>query len=150
MKREHVLMIVIAFVIGFGISLLINLQKNENEQVCIESECFDVEVVNTKADRERGLMYREDLDSDSGMLFIFDREGIYPFWMKNTLIDLDIIWINEDKEIVFISKNTQPCEADPCLSVNPNKKAKYVLEINGGLSEENGFSIGDDVEFDLS
>ena len=65
---------------------------------------------------KNGLMFRENMDSDRGMLFIFEKEGEYPFWMKNTLIPLDIIWINKDKEVVFISENAQPCEeGKPCL-----------------------------------
>jgi len=94
-------------------------------------------------------MFREKLDSNKGMLFIFDREGEYPFWMKNTLIPLDIIWINEKKEVVFISENTQPCEKDPCLSVNPGKNAEYILEVNGGAAQKIGLNMGDTLNFKL-
>lgn len=99
-------------------------------------------------ERSRGLMYREGLDSDKGMLFIFEKEGEYPFWMKNTLISLDIIWINENKEVVFISENAQPCSEEySCPSISPGKNAKYVLEINGGTSERIGLKIGDKANF---
>ena len=96
----------------------------------------------------RGLMFREKMDADKGMLFIFEKEGEYPFWMKNTLIPLDIIWINEDKEVVFISENAQPCNEEySCSSINPGNNAKYVLEINGGISEKIGLKIGDKANF---
>jgi uncharacterized membrane protein (UPF0127 family) len=80
------------------------------------------------------------------MLFIINEEGIYPFWMKNTLIPLDIIWINKDKEVVFIKKDFQPC-TEICESITPDKKAKYVLEINGSLADKNNIKVGDKVDF---
>ena len=67
--------------------------------------------------------------------------------MKNTLIPLDIIWINANNEVVFISENTIPCEKDFCPSIEPVREAKYVLEINGGLVEKIGLKIGDKLEF---
>ncbi len=91
-------------------------------------------------------MFREKLDLDKGMLFIFEEEGEYSFWMKNTLIPLDIIWINKAKEVVFISGNTQPCQEEySCSSINPGKNAKYVLEINAGIAEKIGLKVGDKI-----
>jgi len=95
-------------------------------------------------------MFRKHLDDDRGMLFIFDEENLYPFWMKNTLIPLDILWINNKKEIIFIYKNAQPCTTEPCPVIDPNKKAKYVLELKGGTSDKIGLALGDKVLFDLS
>ena len=95
-------------------------------------------------------MNREQLDKNKGMLFIFDESSKYSFWMKNTLIPLDIIWINENLEIVWIAENVNPCEEDPCPSYIPQEKAKYVLEINGGLSEKHGFKINDKVKLKIS
>ena len=95
-------------------------------------------------------MHRKELEKGSGMLFIFDREGIYPFWMKNTLIPLDIVWIGSDNKIVFISQNVQPClpaKGDKflaCPTVMPPVRAKYVLELNAGMCEKDGYKIGDE------
>lgn len=83
------------------------------------------------------------------MLFIFEEEDIHPFWMKNTLIPLDILWINSRREIVFMSKKTQPCILDPCPVIQPDKKAKYVLELQGGISDTIGLIEGDKVSLDL-
>ena len=131
----------------FVIILFYFHQKNKN-QVCFKNNCFTVELAITTQERTRGLMFREKLDLDKGMLFIFENEEKYSFLMKNTLIHLDIIWINKDEEVVFISKNTQPCKSDPCPIINPDKKAQYVLELNGGITDKIGLEVGDKIIFD--
>ena len=94
-------------------------------------------------------MYRKELDKNKGMLFIFDKEGIYPFWMKNTLIPLDIIWIDSNDKVVFISQNVQPCKNLICPSIFPTVKAKYVLEVNAGVCQEIGLKVGDELTIDI-
>jgi len=151
MKSKRILIAVfLSIAIFSAIIFILNNQKiNKENQVCFKNNCFEVELARTTTERNRGLMFRESLNQDKGMLFIFDREGEYPFWMKNTLIPLDIIWINENKEVVFISENTQSCEKDPCPSVNPGKNAEYVLELNGGTAQKIGLNIGDTLDFKL-
>jgi len=157
MKRLYLLsvvVIIILFAAFFAISLLPPFSRERGGSardidVCIRDSCFSVELALTPEQRALGLMHRESMDVGSGMLFVYDQEAIYSFWMKNTLITLDIIWINEDNEIVFISKNTQPCQSDSCPTINPGKEAMYVLEINGGLSERLGFAEGDEVGISL-
>lgn len=105
------------------------------------------EVANTEEKRAMGLMFREDLDEDSGMLFIFNDEYQYTFWMKNTLIPLDIIFINENSYIVDIIR-ADPCEEEPCKSYKPKKSAKYVLEVNGNFTTENNIKAGDKLIID--
>jgi uncharacterized membrane protein (UPF0127 family) len=114
-------------------------------KVCFETNCFDVELAITQEQKSTGLMYRTSLQEDKGMLFIFDEESEYPFWMKDTLIPLDMIWINSNKEVVRIV-TAQPCE-DTCLSINPNKNAQYVLELNAGTANKIGLEIGDKLVF---
>ncbi len=92
-------------------------------------------------------MFREELDSNKGMLFVFSDEAKHSFWMKNTLIPLDIIWINENKEIVFISENNQPCVFDFCPAIYPDEKAKYVLELNGRTISKINLKVGDKASF---
>ena len=82
------------------------------------------------------------------MLFVYDSEGNYPFWMKNTLISLDMIWINQNHEVVYIAENAESCK-EFCLEINPQKNAQYILEINGGLAKELGINVGDKAVFDL-
>ena len=127
------------------------VEKNINavniSKVCFENNCFEVEIADTLEKHAQGLMNRERLNSESGMLFIFDTESKRSFWMKNTLIPLDIIWIDENKKVVFIKHNAEPCKTEKCKTFGPNKNAKYVLEINGGLAEEIGLTEEDVLEF---
>lgn len=118
-------------------------------QVCFDSTCFNVEIVDTPQTRQQGLMYRERLGADEGMLFIFDSTGRYPFWMKNTLIYLDMIWIDSKNKVVAIHRYAEPCTADPCRSYDPEAEALYVLEISGGISVEKGINIGDYAEIKI-
>ena len=90
-------------------------------------------------------MYRESLGEDEGMLFVFEEEGEYNFWMKNTIIPLDMIWIDSEGRIVHIEYDAQPCEEN-CELIRPEIEARYVLEINSGLSEKLGIKVGDSVE----
>lgn len=123
--------------------------SNLTQRACIKEACFNLEIAQTPEERQKGLMFRSSLNQDAGMLFIFPEEGIYPFWMKNTLIPLDIIWINKDKKIIHIENNVPPCKEDPCPSYSPEEKALYVLEINAGLSKKYEFKEGDKVKFIL-
>ncbi|MCM8773944.1 MAG: DUF192 domain-containing protein [Candidatus Omnitrophica bacterium] len=92
-------------------------------------------------------MFRNNLEENRGMLFIFEEEDIYPFWMKNTFIPLDIIWINEDREVVFIKHSAQPCKEERCPSIYPDKKARFVLELKGGTAKKIGLNSGDKIDF---
>jgi uncharacterized membrane protein (UPF0127 family) len=129
--------------------LLTSCQAMGKNEICINNTCFEIEIRDTKEERAEGLMNIEELDEKKGMLFVFDDSSIYSFWMKNTLIELDIIWINENLEIVWIAKNVNPCEEDPCPSYKPQENAKYVLEINAGLSEKHRFKVNDTVTIKL-
>lgn len=133
----------IILIILLGLFLFLPKQKNITE-VCFRDRCFKVEVAKTQEQMERGLMFIDNLEKDRGMLFVFSEEGSYPFWMKNTLIPLDIIWINKNKKVIFIKENAQPC-TDICDLIEPKQKAKYVLEINGGLAREINARIGEKV-----
>ena len=130
------------------------LELKNRGKVCFDKNCFNVEVAKTNEELEKGLMFRQQLGENNGMLFVFSKEAIYPFWMKNTLIPLDMIWINSENKIVFIKHNAEPCpsaqtskETD-CKNINPEVKAKYVLEINSGISEKLGLKAGDVVNID--
>ena len=124
-----------------------SLENNNISKVCFENKCFNIEIANTPREREIGLMNRENLDLNNGMLFVFEKEGVYNFWMKNVLIPLDMIWIDGNKQVVFIKENAEPCKTEQCEVFGSDEKALYVLEVNGGAVEEMGIKIGDAVEF---
>lgn len=126
-----------------------NKKSFEPEKICFEKNCFSIEIADTLEERAEGLMFRQELADDTGMLFIFPKQGIYSFWMKNTLIPLDIIWINKEQKVVFIKKNALPCQTNICQSINPEKDAKYVLELNAGIVEIIELKIGDKFSFEF-
>jgi len=146
MKKQVILIV-------FALSALLLLQgcnqakENQESKVCFGENCFNVEIANTPESRAKGLMFRESLGSDKGMLFVFEKEEVYPFWMKNTLIPLDMIWMDSSNSVVFIAKNATPCKTEICPSISPGKKALYVLEINAGISDKIGIKSGDRATF---
>jgi len=120
--------------------------SNDN-LVCFKNSCFHVQIAESENERSHGLMFKDSLPANQGMLFIFEQEEFHPFWMKNMSIPLDIIWLNNNKEAVFINANTPPCKDEPCQVINPDTEAKYVLEINAGLAERIGLKLGDKLNF---
>lgn len=98
--------------------------------------------------RAQGLMFRDSLRPASGMLFFFPQDGHYPFWMKNTLIPLDMIWIDASRKVAHLKSAVPPCKADPCPSYPPNVQARYVLEVAGGVSKQHGLKAGDPLRFE--
>jgi len=125
------------------------IPEGQTGSVCFGNNCFDVEIAQTSTQRERGLMGRRELGENKGMLFVFNKEGSYSFWMKNTLIPLDIIWIDSNGKAVFISENTQPCQRLICPSINPPDKAKFVLEINANVCAQIGLTVGSTLKIDI-
>ena len=124
-------------------------QQNSFNSVCFKENCFFVELAKSSAEQEKGLMNRTELAQNKGMLFIFDKEGMYPFWMKNTLIPLDMIWIDDARKVVFIAQNVQPCKTLICPTTSPSAKAKYVLEVNAGICQKIGLQAGDEVKISI-
>jgi uncharacterized membrane protein (UPF0127 family) len=100
-------------------------------------------------ERQQGLMYREKIDSDQGMLFVFEQEDKYSFWMKNMKFSIDMIWLDRDKRIVHIERKVPPCKSDPCPSYSPLIPALYVLELKAGSADENHLKLYDKLEFIL-
>jgi uncharacterized membrane protein (UPF0127 family) len=100
---------------------------------------FKVELARTSEERERGLMYRDHLAVDAGMLFVFERPTLLTFWMKNTLIPLDMIFIDTDRRIVGIVAEAQP---QTLFARRVDQPSQYVLEIGGGVAARLGIRAG--------
>ncbi|MGA7617584.1 MAG: DUF192 domain-containing protein [Thermoanaerobaculia bacterium] len=101
-----------------------------------------MEIAADDQSRAEGLMYRESVPAGSGMLFMFPQEGLYPFWMKNTYVPLDMIWMDSSGRVVDVKSNVPPCPGDPCPSFTPAGTASYVLELGAGEASKHGVKKG--------
>lgn len=106
-----------------------------------------MQVAETKQQQEKGLMFVRSLPPNSGMLFIYKDEAVRYFYMKNTYIPLDIIWMDKGKKVVFIKKNAQPENLDVYETIQPQEEAMYVLELNAGSLDRIGLRINDTLRF---
>lgn len=164
MKRQWLKLFVIS---SFGISCFSSIsckEKNQNTTVKSATISFkkegelkinkattdsiittlNIEIADDDYSTQTGLMYRKSMESNQGMLFIFPDSDYRSFYMKNTEISLDIIYISQDKQIVSIQKNAKPMDETSLPSEAP---AKYVLEVNAGLSDTWGLEKGDTIEY---
>ena len=110
---------------------------------------FRVEIAETREKQALGLMFRDSMPRNKGMIFIFPNEAPRSFWMKNTRIPLDIMYFDIDLKLVSISADTPPCRVSRCPSYPSSKPAMYVLELNAGMAAELGVGPGDLLEIDL-
>ena len=113
-----------------------------------DGAAIQVELATDEPTRSQGLMYRDRLAEDRGMLFFFPQSGEYPFWMKNTLIPLDMIWIDDQRRIAHVTSNVPPCKADPCPNYPPNANAKYVLELAAGVAAKHHLAKDQPLRFE--
>jgi uncharacterized protein len=109
---------------------------------------YSLEVVRTPEEQAQGLMFRESLSEKTGMLFPFTDKGVHHFWMKNTMIPLDMVWMDAEGRVIFVSADTPPCKADPCPSYGPDAPAASVLEIAGGNAAQEKISVGSVLRFE--
>lgn len=107
------------------------------------------ELAITPEDRQRGLMFRDSIQWDEAMLFIFEEEERQAFWMKNMRFPIDILWLDRDKRVVHIEQDVPPCKRDPCPSYSPLYPALFVLELKAGSVEKHQLKLFDRVEFIL-
>ncbi|MBT8060728.1 MAG: DUF192 domain-containing protein [Gammaproteobacteria bacterium] len=117
--------------------------------VVLKGERFSVELAETREKQALGLMFRDSLPNDHGMLFIFPVESMQSFWMKNTRIPLDIFYFDEELRLVNVAENARPCRTPRCPGYPSTGPAKYVLELNAGKAAELGAGAGDVLELHL-
>jgi uncharacterized protein len=108
---------------------------------------IDIEIADTPADRSFGMMHRKRNEMNHGMLFIFEMEGPQAFWMKNTFIPLDIIYVDSQMRIVSIVENAQPLSE---RSLPSEGNAQYVVEVNAGFCQQNGIRPGDAISYNVA
>ncbi len=141
------LLFITLFIFITILTILINQNKKPNNTIQIQlgEHLFNLEIAQTFEEKSKGLMFRESLPENQGMIFIYNDEKERSFWMKNTLIPLDIIFLNSKETIVEKKENIPPCKTEDCKTYQ-SKPAKYVIEINSGLTEKLGLNVGDKIE----
>jgi uncharacterized membrane protein (UPF0127 family) len=107
-----------------------------------------VEIAADDDTRAQGLMFRDHLEPGTGMLFLFPEDGDYPFWMKNTRIPLDMLWIDSSQKVAHVKFNVPPCVISDCPNYPPNVTARYVLEVAGGVALQHHVKAGDQLRFE--
>ena len=108
----------------------------------------DLELALTSEEISRGLMFRPSLPENRGMLFLFDQPRLPTFWMKNTLISLDLVYLDGTGAVVDVIADVQPCAADPCPNFPPSRPAQAVLEIGAGVAAAHSLEVGSTITFD--
>jgi len=154
-KKYWILIFVFAIVF-YNISIsdvqVRNLDVNKIQYVEIAGKVLKTELALTSEAQQKGLSGRRELQEDESMLFIFNYPSRYSFWMKDMNFPIDIVWIDEKLNVVYIKENATPesylptGQAGP-ESFTPNKNSKYVLEVFASFSEKNNLKVGDKVKF---
>lgn len=130
-----------------ALALMVAVPPGAPECVTPDGTHVHLELALTDEEKQLGLMFRDTLPSDHGMLFIFDADGPLEFWMKNTFIPLDFVWVSAAGEVVDVRASIQPCRSDPCPSYGSGKPARAVLEVNAGFAAAHGVRPGEQLKF---
>ncbi|GAB4198073.1 MAG: DUF192 domain-containing protein [Wenzhouxiangellaceae bacterium] len=129
------------------LSLLLSSCEASGPAVEVNGQRYQVEIAADDNSRIQGLMFREEMPLDHGMLFIFHNEQPRSFWMKNTWIPLDIIYIDSERKVVSVIENARPCRTTRCPGYPSTGPAQYVLELNAGQADELHLAAGDELLF---
>ena len=122
--------------------------SDNNNWVELKGHRYVVEIADDNAERARGLMFRDEMADDHGMIFIHDAEEPQAYWMKNTKIPLDILYFDHDRKLVSAQQRVPPCSlGDQCPPFASEGPALYVLELNAGQAEAMGLKPGDEIKF---
>lgn len=156
-QRQRLLVVILCCALGLDSSLSMAASGTETEpapEVLIpiktpKGTVLYAELADTPLKRGRGLMFRDNLPPDRGMLFTFGDLQTWSFWMKNTKIPLDIVWMDDKKKIVHIERNVPICTKtdDSCPQYRSNDGAMFVLELGGGRAEALDLQRGKKLEF---
>jgi uncharacterized membrane protein (UPF0127 family) len=112
-------------------------------------QVIKAETMIDRLDLMRGMMFRQSLAADHGMLFVHAQPGRYSYWMYQTLIPLDMIWLDSGRNVVEIVENAQPCQtqASKCPQYGGHETASYVLELAGGMARKYGLKAGETIQW---
>ena len=133
---------------GLLLSLSGNVFAAGVGSICFKEICFRSEIARTQIEKQQGLMGREKLPDNEGMLFFYERESSPAFWMKDMLLPIDMIWVNQDMHVVYIKENALPKSYPEAFGPGADDRdAKYILEVVAGFSKNNNLKVGDEVIF---
>jgi len=132
--------------VTFAASLAACSARATGPSVELKGQRFDVEIADTEPARERGLMFRESMPADHGMLFLFDDNAVRTFWMKNCRMPLDILYFDEKYKLVNVQQRVPACRSEPCPVYPSEGAAKYVLELNAGVADKLDVKPGDAIK----
>jgi len=132
--------------VTFAASLAACSARATGPSVELKGQRFDVEIADTEPARERGLMFRESMPADHGMLFLFDDNAVRTFWMKNCRMPLDILYFDEKYKLVSVQQRVPACRSEPCPVYPSEGAAKYVLELNAGVADKLDVKPGDAIK----
>lgn len=154
MKNETIIVIILVtltFIAATSIIITGGPElASDTIDLTINNRIFTLEIAKTPMEVTRGLMNRNTISEDGGMIFIFDSDEPRSFWMKDTLVNLDMIFVNYSNHIVDINRNAKPCiEAEDCISYQSSAPAKYVIEFNADVAEEMGLEIGQQINITI-
>jgi uncharacterized protein len=124
--------------------------QEETPSVCFDETCVSVELADTAESRQRGLMAREGLGADQGMLFVFPVSEPHFFWMKNMRFPIDLIWMSQDSTVTAVTSDALPCENAECRSFTAGGATRFVLEVPAGFVRAHGIVAGDTSDLDIS
>jgi len=139
MKKLYILLIISICCLGC------QAEKLEKKQACLKESCFTVEVAKTPRQQAKGLMYRQSLGEKEGMLFIFSEPDLHGMWMKNMNFSIDIIWLDNNRNIIEINKNIPVCQQQECVSYGTSSSSSYVLELPAGTVDKLNLKLNDQI-----
>jgi uncharacterized membrane protein (UPF0127 family) len=150
LKRLVIGAVVVGLLIGaLAAGYYLYAQPGMTNRIQLDGVTLTVELATTPAAQQQGLSDRDSMAADHGMLFVFNQEAEWGFWMHEMRFPLDIIWFNANRQVVFIEGDLPPCPPAPanCPVYTPPVNAMYVLEVNSGFVQANGVKVGDTFSF---
>ena len=145
MNRLAIGVLIVGIIAASAIGII--LLKPTGTRIMIRGVRLAVDLADTPAKWERGLSGRASMPADQGMLFVFNQESSWGFWMKDMRFPLDVIWFDSSRRIVHIEQNLPPCSPQGCPVYVPTANALYVLEVNAGFVDAQGIILGDTFDF---
>jgi uncharacterized membrane protein (UPF0127 family) len=146
LRKKVIIIIVILAIAALPVGYYV-FQPRNTVRIMIDGVVLSVDMARSPAEQQKGLSGRSSLAPDHGMLFVFQSEDYWSFWMNDMKFPLDMIWFNSTRQAVFFEQDAPPCTPAGCPVFTPTVKAIYVLEVNAGFIAAHNVSLGDSFMF---